>query len=102
MAFRLGVAIIRLTGWLIAIIITAMTDPDFHARVIDAVGGKAVLARHLGLEPAVLSKWHVRGIPSKYWHRIMEIRGNTLTDLTIDKLDQTKPSTAASSAEAVA
>ncbi len=73
-----------------------MSDADtFHSGLIKDLGGKARLADALGLDRAVLTKWHVRGIPSKYWHRVVDI-GNacdpplvfTASDLERTKLPQ--------------
>lgn len=72
----------------------AMSDTDLHAAVIQALGGKAKLAGLLGIDRDVLSKWHVRGIPARYWHRVVELTAQldpplivTAADLDAAKLD---------------
>lgn len=68
---------------------------NFHNRLIHDLGGKAKLAAALDLTPAVLSKWHVRGIPSRYWHRVTELGAALDPPLvfTAADLDRTKPDT---------
>lgn len=44
-----------------------------HTDVIEAFGGKAKLARAIGLQPKRLTHWNTRGIPSKYWPDIEEV-----------------------------
>jgi len=72
-----------------------MPDPEFHADVIRRLGGKAALCRSLGIEPVIAGKWHVRGIPSHYWHRVVRVAesvgGNP--DVTAERLAATKPAT---------
>lgn len=73
-----------------------MSYPDnFHANLIRDLGGKAKLAEALGLERDVLTKWHVRGIPSKYWHRVIELGAGCEPPLvfTAADLDRTKSET---------
>jgi hypothetical protein len=70
----------------------AMDEPnDFHAALIRGLGGKARLAERLGLERDVLTKWHVRGIPSRYWHRVIELAHEAQIAVTAEQLDRTKP-----------
>lgn len=78
-----------------------MSDTDtFHSGLIRDLGGKAKLAEALGLERDVLTKWHVRGIPSKYWHRVIELGAACEPPLvfTAADLDRTKPETVARAA----
>lgn len=73
-----------------------MSDTDhFHNDLIRELGGKAKLADALGLERDVLTKWHVRGIPSKYWHKVIELADSLDPPLVITAadLDRTKPDT---------
>lgn len=64
---------------------------DFHADLIRRLGGKAKLADELGLERDVLTKWHRRGIPSRYWHRVIELARGIEVTVTAAELDSTKP-----------
>ena len=71
-----------------------MSDTDnFHGDLIRGLGGKAKLAESLGLDRDVLTKWHVRGIPSKYWHRIIELGAALEPPLVVAAadLERTKP-----------
>jgi hypothetical protein len=73
-----------------------MSDPDnFHSSLIRDLGGKAKLADALGLDRDVLTKWHVRGIPSKYWHRVIVLAAacETKRSVTAADLERTKPDT---------
>lgn len=66
----------------------------FHAVVIRQLGGKAKLAGTLGLGPQAVTKWHVRGIPSRYWHRIEDIAAVAgYPDVTAEALERSKPTT---------
>lgn len=64
--------------------------PNFHAAIISRVGGKAELARALGLKPTVVTKWHVRGIPPLYWS---DVAAMPRAEVTVDELKKTRPST---------
>ena len=78
-----------------------MSDTDsFHSALIRDLGGKAKLADALGLDRDVLTKWHVRGIPSKYWHRVIELGAACLPPLvfTASDLQKTKPEMARAAA----
>ena len=46
---------------------------QIHNQVIAALGGKARMAEALALHPNVLTKWHERGIPARYWGEVVEI-----------------------------
>lgn len=73
-----------------------MSDPEnFHSALIRDLGGKAKLADALGLDRDVLTKWHVRGIPSKYWHRVIELGSacDPVVIFTAADLERTKPDT---------
>lgn len=64
----------------------------FHAALIRRLGGKARLAGLLGLGRDAVTKWHVRGIPSRYWHRVEDIAAAAgLSDVTAERLEKTKP-----------
>jgi hypothetical protein len=81
-----------------------MSDAEnFHAGLIHAFGGKAKLAEALGLERVLLTKWHVRGIPSRYWHRVIELGASIEPEplvITAADLERTKPATSDASWEA--
>lgn len=85
-----------LTFWQYAINMPPMSDTDnFHSGLIRDLGGKAKLADALGLDRDVLTKWHVRGIPAKYWDLVIDV-GRQLTPpvtVTTAQLRNTKPST---------
>jgi hypothetical protein len=68
----------------------------YHDNVIRALGGKAKLSDALGLSRDVLTKWHRRGIPSKYWYRVVEIgaTSNPPVAISVAELDRTKPAPA--------
>jgi len=68
-------------------------EAELHNRVIQALGGKAKLARALGLEPHRLSKWHVRGIPFRYLPHVIEMAAALEPPLTVTvrDLEMTKP-----------
>lgn len=64
---------------------------DLHAALIRDLGGKAKLAELLGLDRDVLTKWHRRGIPSRYWHRVIGLARAAAITVTAEELDRTKP-----------
>lgn len=69
-------------------------DPDFHAALIRRLGGKTRLCGALGLDRDTVTKWHTRGIPSRYWHRIIDLaQAAGLHDVTGERLEATKPAT---------
>jgi len=74
---------------------------ETHNRVIRAVGGKARLAEALSLSSKIVTKWHERGIPSKYWGEVVEICAalNPPYRVTIAELKRTKPTTASAAGE---
>lgn len=43
------------------------------SQLIDALGGNAVVARELGAQPRAVWRWRERGIPARYWHRIVAL-----------------------------
>jgi hypothetical protein len=61
----------------------------FHADVIRKVGGRSFLAAALGVPSETVKSWPKRGIPARYWHRVVELAQDPA--LTIDDLDRTKP-----------
>lgn len=67
----------------------------FHADLILKLGGKAKLAEALDLERHALSKWHNRGIPARYWHRIINIAPRLGVTVTAIDLERTKPTSKA-------
>ena len=71
-----------------------MSEPnEYHNAVIAAAGGKARLADALSLEQQVLTKWHERGIPSKYWGEVVDICAalNPPVLVSLAELKRTKP-----------
>jgi hypothetical protein len=62
---------------------------NFHAAVIRKIGGRAFLAGALGLPSETVKSWAKRGIPARYWHRVVELAHDP--SLTIADLDRTKP-----------
>ena len=76
-------------------------DP-FHGDLIRRIGGKTWLAGALGLDRGIVTRWHERGIPSKYWHRVVAIGAslNPPVIVTADDLERTKPETPRASVEA--
>jgi hypothetical protein len=72
----------------------------FHATTIRQLGGKTRLAAILGLDRDAVTKWHVRGIPSRYWHRVEDLAAEAgLSDITAEALERTKPTVAGSAAK---
>jgi len=67
-----------------------------HNQVIRAAGGKARLAEALSLNSNILTKWHERGIPARYWGEVVEIcaRLDPPFRVTIAELKRTKPGVA--------
>jgi hypothetical protein len=73
-------------------------EATFHSDLIVRLGGKARLAEAFGIDH--VEKWHRRGIPSRYWHKVIEL-GATLSppvEITFDDLERTKPATSAEAA----
>ena len=62
---------------------------NFHAIVIRKVGGRSFLAAALGVPSETVKSWPKRGIPARYWHRVVELAQDP--DLTIADLERTKP-----------
>lgn len=78
-----------------------MSDGDpYHNDLIKQLGGKAKLALALSLEPVVLTQWHARGIPSKYWHRVVLFAASLDPPVVVSAtdLERTKPGTAKAAA----
>lgn len=68
-----------------------MTDTTFHAETIRKLGGKAALCRALGIDAAIATKWHVRGIPAHLWHRVEAMASQQgHADITAEALAGTK------------
>ena len=49
------------------------------------------MASKLGVDPKTAIHWPKRGIPAKFWHHVVRLRGKALPDLTIEELERTKP-----------
>lgn len=67
-----------------------MDTPRTHRDLISALGGPVRLARSLGIGrpiPTTLH-WASRGIPSRYWHRIVEVAAAEGVVLTINQIEQ--------------
>ena len=83
-----------MTRWLLAINHVGMSDKaQFHAALIRRLGGKTKLAEALGLDRGSVTRWHERGIPSRYWHQVVRF-GAALPEpvlVTAEELAATKP-----------
>lgn len=69
-------------------------EPEgFHADVIRRLGGTTKIAKAIGLTKSVLTKWPVRGIPSRHWLRIIEMGALSLPPviITARELDCSRP-----------
>jgi hypothetical protein len=73
-----------------------------HNRVIAALGGKARMAEALSLRPVIVTKWHERGIPARYWGEVVDICASLDPPfrVTIAELKRTKPGVARESCAA--
>ena len=71
---------------------------SFHGDLIRSLGGKAVVARALGEQPALACKWHVRGIPSKFWGEVVALAAKAGISVTLADLKRTKPATGGAAA----
>lgn len=45
--------------------------PHPHAEIVVAFGGYRKAAAAAGVEPVQAAKWASRGIPFRYWHRLV-------------------------------
>lgn len=45
--------------------------PHPHAKIVAALGGYRKAAGAAGAEPIQAAKWAARGIPFRYWHRLV-------------------------------
>ncbi len=43
-----------------------------HAHLISKFGGSGPLAKSISVEPKLAIHWPKRGIPARYWHRVVE------------------------------
>jgi len=66
---------------------------NLHAVVIRNLGGRASVARAFGLPTETVKSWPKRGIPARYWHRIVEMAVDCMPNLTTHELERTKPRT---------
>lgn len=66
-------------------------EPTYHVHLIKRLGGKTVLAAALGLERSVMAKWHVRGIPAKYWPVVAKVAEAQGIKVCLFDLAKTKP-----------
>lgn len=62
-----------------------------HAEIIRQLGGPTRLAKDLGLPVvATVGHWPSRGIPSRYWHRVVSLateRGISITFRDLERQD---------------
>lgn len=66
-------------------------DPTYHVHLIKRLGGKTVLATALGLERSMMTKWHIRGIPAKYWPVVAALAKEQGIEVCLLELAKTKP-----------
>ena len=45
--------------------------PHPHAKIVVALGGYREAAAKAGVKPIQAAKWGARGIPFRYWHRLV-------------------------------
>lgn len=64
---------------------------NLHATIIREIGGRTYLAGLLGLPVETVKSWPKRGIPARYWHRILKLAESKRPELTYEELDRTKP-----------
>ncbi len=64
---------------------------NLHATVIKSLGGRASVARAFGLPAETVKSWPKRGIPARYWHRIVEMAAGSMPELTAHELERTRP-----------
>src|SRR6185437_10691970 len=63
-----------------------------HHDVIRLLDGPSALARCLGLEPVNTTvHWTTRGIPSRYWHRVIRLAAAKGLSLSEDQLERLPP-----------
>jgi hypothetical protein len=60
-----------------------------HRDVILALGGPSQLARSLGIYKAAppTGHWSLRGIPSRYWHRVADLAADASIPVTARDLE---------------
>jgi hypothetical protein len=65
-----------------------MSDIDpFHADLIRRLGGKTWLAGALGIPRNSITRWHERGIPSRYWHRVVDLAAAARPPIAVTEYD---------------
>jgi hypothetical protein len=79
----------HMPGW--PIVVAMEQAPQTHRDIIGALGGPAILARELGIYRPIPTTvhWSTRGIPSRYWHRIVELlatKGHRFTAYDIERM----------------
>lgn len=76
-----------MSGW--HIIRVMQQKPRSHKDLIDALGGPSGLARHLDIYKSVPTTvhWPTRGIPSKYWHKVVRLADAKGIAITADDLE---------------
>lgn len=42
-------------------------------KIIDRLGGYRAVARHLGIVPMRVHNWTRRGVPARFWHRLVDL-----------------------------
>lgn len=60
-----------------------------HRAVIEQLGGNTVVAEALGLTGGAVCRWKIRGIPARYWPKLVRLARKLDPDatLTIDDLE---------------
>ena len=59
---------------MITVAVSELRQPTYspHAHLINKFGGSAPMAKSIGVEPRLAIHWPRRGIPSRYWHRVID------------------------------
>lgn len=67
-----------------------MEKPSTHQALITALGGPSDLARELDIYKPIPTTvhWPTRGIPSRYWHRVVEIAAKKGMEITPHDLER--------------
>lgn len=62
-----------------------------HSAIIDAFGGRRPLANEIDVDAKLTSHWFERGIPSKYWHKVVNAAAARGITITFEQLAASKP-----------
>jgi hypothetical protein len=75
-----------------------------HSRIIDGLaerlGTQVALAERLGVDDTQVCKWKLRGIPARYWPRVLALANGPLFPLTLNDIESGSPLTTAKPARA--